>query len=228
MSLSCRDDLIRIVYAREQELTPRYLRGVEPRRRRRRLGGALGNAHLTSLTGIVLVVLLAVEGATIPFLRHLLSVHIFVGMLLLGPVALKLGSTGYRFARYYLGADDFVRAGPPVAPMRFFVAPVLVVSTITLFTTGVILLAVPHRGLVLGLHKASFAVWFGATAIHVLAYTGRALRHLVDEILDRRTRGVGTRALAIVLSLAIGAAVALGTYSLATPWLQHAFDVTGN
>ena len=49
----------------------------------------------------MLLVLLAVEGVTILFLRPLLSVHIFVGMLLIPPVALKLGSTGYRFVRYY-------------------------------------------------------------------------------------------------------------------------------
>ena len=64
------------------------------------MGGARGNALLTSLLGAVLLVLLAVEGATIPLIHQLLSVHVFVGLLLLGPVALKLGSTGYRFARY--------------------------------------------------------------------------------------------------------------------------------
>ena len=53
-----------------------------------------------------LLVLLAIEGATIPWIRPLLSVHIFVGMLLLGPVALKLATTGYRFARYYTGGPD--------------------------------------------------------------------------------------------------------------------------
>ena len=46
-----------------------------------------------------------------PFLGSLLSVHVFVGMLLLGPVALKLAATGYRFARYYTAARDYVRTG---------------------------------------------------------------------------------------------------------------------
>ena len=44
--------------------------------------------------------LLAVIGVTIPELRQLISVHLFVGLLLLGPVALKMVSTGYRFVRY--------------------------------------------------------------------------------------------------------------------------------
>jgi hypothetical protein len=87
------------------------------------LGGAAGNARLTAPVGAVLLVLLAVEGATIPFLGSLLSMHIFVGMLLLGPVALKLASTGYRFSRYYGRAREYVEAGPPAPLMRVLVAP---------------------------------------------------------------------------------------------------------
>ena len=64
-----------------------------------RSGSAEGNERLTAATAAVLVVLLAVEGVTILFLRPLLSVHVFVGMLLVPPVALKLGSTAYRFGR---------------------------------------------------------------------------------------------------------------------------------
>ena len=51
-------------------------------------GGTDGNELLTSLTGAVLIVLLAVIGVTILQMRPLLSVHLFVGMLLIGPVAL--------------------------------------------------------------------------------------------------------------------------------------------
>src|SRR5207248_5251094 len=111
--------------------------------------------------------------------RPLLSVHIFVGVLLLGPVALKLASTGYRFVRYYGRSPEYVYGGPPAPLMRVLVAPVLVLSTLTLLGRGVLLLASPHRGAILGLHKASFVVWFGACGIHVLAYTLRTFRHLL-------------------------------------------------
>ena len=107
----------------------------------RRTGGVEGNSRLTAIAAAVLIVLLAVEGATIPFLRPLLSVHVFVGMLLLGPVALKLGSTGYRFVRFYTGRREYVEKGPPTPLMRLIVAPVLVLSTLTLFATGVALIA---------------------------------------------------------------------------------------
>ena len=188
------------------------------RYRRRILGGAAGNARLTALSGALLLVLLAVEGATIPFLGSLLSVHIFVGMLLLGPVALKLASTGYRFARYYSQAREYVEAGPPAPLMRVLVAPVLVISTLTLFTTGVLLIASPQRGAVLGLHKASFVVWLIACGIHVLAYALRTVRELVAE----RVGGGLLRAGLVVAALAVGVAVAVATYPLAGPWLHGA------
>ena len=47
--------------------------------------------------------LLAAEGVTILRLGRLLTLHFFIGMLLVGPVALKAGSTIYRFVRYYAG-----------------------------------------------------------------------------------------------------------------------------
>ena len=82
---------------------------VEERERRRGLarpgprgdssGGSEGNARLTGMTGAVLILLLAAEGATILRIRGLISVHIFFGMLLIPPVLLKLASTGYRFVR---------------------------------------------------------------------------------------------------------------------------------
>jgi hypothetical protein len=54
---------------------------------------------LTAATAAVLLVLLATEGVTVLSIRKLLSVHVLVGMVLVPPVVLKLGSTGYRFVR---------------------------------------------------------------------------------------------------------------------------------
>ena len=76
-------------------------------------GGTDGNERLTTVTGAILIVLLAVIGFTIPQLRQFISVHLFVGLLLIGPVVLKLASTGYRFVRYYTGNAAYRRKGPP-------------------------------------------------------------------------------------------------------------------
>jgi hypothetical protein len=166
-----------------------------------------GNEQLTALAGILLVVFLAVEGATLLNLNALLTVHAFVGMFLLPVVALKMGSTAWRMASYYLGREDYVRRGPPAFPLRVLVAPVVVASTIVLFATGIYLLAVHEtHGTAVGLHKASFVVWFVATSIHVLA---RLVR--MWEALRARYPGLGLRLGLVAVTLAAGTAVAVAT-----------------
>src|SRR5258707_561095 len=97
--------------------------------RRDRLGGTEGNELLTSATAVVLTGLLAAEGFTILNMRGLLSAHMFVGLVLIPPILVKLGSTGYRFARYYTHSRTYQAKGPPFAALRLL-APVLVASTI--------------------------------------------------------------------------------------------------
>src|SRR6478609_5997854 len=108
--------------------------------RRLLAGGSTGNRQLTAVVAAVLLLLLAIEGATLLQLHSLLTVHAFVGMLLIPVVALKLASTGWRMARYYLGTEEYVRLGPPPIVLRAVVAPVLILSTIVLFGTGLVLL----------------------------------------------------------------------------------------
>jgi len=69
--------------------------------------------RLTAMTGAVLVVLFIAEGLTLLSMGDLLSLHVFLGMLLIGPVSLKIGSTLWRFIRYYAGWAPCVRKGPP-------------------------------------------------------------------------------------------------------------------
>ncbi len=186
-------------------------------------GGVEGNSRLTAAAAAVLIVLLAIEGATIPFLRPLLSVHVFVGMLLLGPVALKLATTGYRFLRFYTHRREYVEKGPPPPIMRLLVAPVLVASTLTLFGTGVALVAFgPPGGAMIGLHKASFFVWFGAMSIHVLAHARRAARDAIADWTRPRLGGASLRAGLLVGALALGAVVAVLTLPLVGPWAHWA------
>ena len=59
-----------------------------------------GNQRLTAMTGAVLLVLFIAECLTLLRLGHLLTLHVFLGMLLLGPVGLKIASTLWRFTRY--------------------------------------------------------------------------------------------------------------------------------
>jgi hypothetical protein len=134
-------------------------------------GGVDGNEWLTTANGILLIVLLAVLGLTIVRIGQLIWLHLFLGLLLLGPVALKLGSTGYRFMRYYTRNPRYVDRGPPVWALRA-IAPVVVATTVVVFATGIVLLfRSPHdKGPWLSLHKVSFIVWLVFTALHVLGH----------------------------------------------------------
>jgi len=158
-----------------------------------------------------------IEGVTILFLRPLLPVHIFVGMLLIPPVALKLVSTGYRFLRYYTCDPVYVDRGPPHMVMRAL-APLLIAATVGVLATGVTLLVVgpgSGRGIVLTLHKASFIAWLAVASVHVLVYLPRLPRLVLS-------RTGATRRLALVgASVAAGFLLAGATYSKAAPWFHH-------
>ena len=172
-----------------------------------RTGGIRGNEQLTVIAAALLVAGLAVEGATLLDLRSFLTVHAFVGMLLIPIVALKLASVGWRMIRYYRGGAEYVTAGPPHVLLRSLVAPVIVVATVALFGTGVALLALGRTdGTLVGLHKAAFIVWLGAAAIHVLAHLAQLRRSFVRGI-----PGAALRLAAVGAALAAGSAVAVGT-----------------
>jgi hypothetical protein len=186
--------------------------------------GVAGNARLTGGVAAAVLVLLAAEGATIPFIGALLGPHIFIGMLLIPPVLLKLGSTGYRFARYYSGSPPYVRKGPPHIALRVL-APGVVLTTLALFGTGVALLVGgPPSDTLVFAHKLSFIAWVSLMALHVL---GHILELPALALSDWRRRGpreaqlagAGARTMALGIALLGGAALALLTFSAARPWL---------
>jgi hypothetical protein len=193
------------------------------------------------MTGAVLLLLLAAEGFTILRIGRLLTLHFFLGMLLLGPVALKAGSVMYRFFRYYTGSVPYRRKGPPALLLRLL-GPVVLLLTACVFGSGVMLAVVGPSGRQPWLlyHKASFILWFGAMAIHVLAYVSRLPRLLYAEARGmalssdgsqghaasgrhaaRAARVLGGRSVRLSLllaSVATGLVIALLTVHLAGAW----------
>jgi hypothetical protein len=177
--------------------------------------GVLANERLTATVATALLLLLTIEGATLLDMRRYLSVHAFVGILLIPLVALKLATTSWRMARYYLGAEEYVRRGPPHVVLRMLVAPVVVVSTVFLFGTGVALLALDQtRGQVVQLHQASFIVWVGAMSIHVLTRLSRL------PVAWRRLPGRGLRVALVAATAAAGLALAVAVL----PAVDHLQD----
>ena len=187
--------------------------------------GVAGNARITGTAAAVLLILLAAEGATIPFIGQLVGPHVFIGMLLVPPVLLKLASTGYRFVRYYAGSSRYRHKGPPSLPMRAL-APGVVLSTLALFATGIALaIAGPEgSGELKFLHKASFIAWFGLMAIHVLGHLLELPRLVLPDWRRNAGReaalaGSGLRIALVSAALLAGFALALATISLAGPWI---------
>ena len=197
--------------------TPVTRRGSVTRRRRElvrrwRLGGAAGNEILTSAAAVVLVGLLIAEGITIVHMRGLLSAHMFIGLVLIPPVALKLASTGYRMVSYYAGARAYRVKGAPLLPLRLM-APVLVASTLAVLASGVALLVTGHKSsTALTIHKLSFIVFAVVFAVHFLAYVPlvvRSLRADWDAARRRSVPGAGARAMLVAASVGGGVALAL-------------------
>ncbi len=197
-------------------------------------GGTDGNERLTVLAGALLFVLLAVLGVTIVFIGQLMWLHLFLGLAVAGPVVLKLASTGYRFALYYIGDPAYRRKGPPLTPLRLL-APLLVLSTAGVIATGVVLLALgPQSRQPVGmLHKLFFFAWLATCAIHVLGHVPEMM-DAGDSLLKTRRDtlalaaaprevtlpGAAVRTIAIVVSSAAGVALALALTGLFPPWTR--------
>jgi hypothetical protein len=186
-------------------------------------GGVAGNARLTGGVAAALLVLLAAEGATIPFIGSLLGPHVFIGMLLIPPVLLKLGSTGYRFARYYSGNPPYLRKGPPPIGLRVL-APGVVLTTLALFGTGVALLITgPPSDTLVFAHKLSFFAWVALMTLHVLAHLLEIPALALPDWRrsggrEAQLAGAGARTTALAMALLAGVALALLTFSAASPW----------
>jgi hypothetical protein len=196
--------------------TPRFGRRFNPD----------GNERLTAVIGLILVVLSAIEIFTLLLgLQSTLHLHVFVGPVLLPPIAVKLASTGWRFARYYARNEAYRLKGAPQIFMRLL-APLLVVSTVMLFGSGVAL-GVPGeaRNVASRLHGPAAVVWMVTLGLHVLVYTSRAL-HAAGSELRAHTRkqvaGAKLRAAVVAAALAGGAFVGLAILPLQHDWLhQH-------
>jgi hypothetical protein len=196
--------------------------------RRSRLGGTDGNERLTHAVAVALTIVLAAEGLTLLRFRQLISVHMFVGMVLIPVVAMKLASIGWRFARYYLHTPAYVEKGPPLLPLRVL-APALVLTTVLILVTGVWLMLLGHHSdALLTVHKISFIVWSALFAVHFLSYAPRVLRSLGA---GDRVPGEGLRASLVAVALVVGiglAIVVLPTIDAFNPRHHHDHDREAN
>jgi len=193
-------------------------------------GGPAGNARLTAWTGLVLLVLFAVELATLLDLGPLTDWHVVVGVLLVPPALLKTATTGWRIIRYYTGNRAYRSAGPPPMLLRVL-GPLVVLTTLAVLGTGLALVAVgPDAGrapwfyvggrlavTVLVLHKATFVLWAVATGVHTLARLVSAVRQISS---GRAVPGRVVRVAVLVLTGLVAIAAAVVVLRLSGAWIN--------
>lgn len=188
-------------------------------------GGADGNERLTAATGALLIVLLAALGVTIVQLGQLIWLHLFLGLVLVGPVVLKMASTGYRMVRYYTRAAAYRLKGPPPLPMRLGVAPAVVLTTVVVFVTGILLLVLgpAQRDPWLLLHKVSFIAWGAFTALHVLGHLQQLVGPARADWAPSSVAEPGRdgRRLALLGALVAGVVLAIVLLPDFTSWLHY-------
>jgi hypothetical protein len=188
-----------------------------------------GNERLTAAVGLLVIVPVLVEIATVLLGVHtFMSVHVFIGLALIPAVSLKLLSTGWRFARYYTRNSSYVEHGPPQIVMRLL-APLFVAATLVLFGSGVAMGLLHGHALQIArrLHGPSSVVWLVLLGLHVLVYLRRALRRAAEDALPakrRPVRGTPARVFAVALAAACGVALAAATVPAQHRWVDLHHD----
>ena len=170
------------------------------------------------MTGAMLLVLFVAECLTLLNLGNLPTLHVFLGLLLLGPVGLKIGSTLWRFTRYYTGSAAYVRKGPP-APLQRVTGPFVILTTMAVLGTGIMLIVEgggPGSGPWIQLHHLSFLLWVIVMVIHLASYVPKLPRMLSGRV-DHAHHLLAARATRW-LFLAGGLGLAFATYHLSAKW----------
>ena len=190
-----------------------------------------GNERLTAAVGVFLLVPIVVELATIVLGVHrFMSLHVFVGLALIPPVLLKLGSTGWRFVRYYARSRPYVALGPPQLTMRLL-APLLVAATVILFGSGVAMGILHGHALQIArrLHGPASVIWLVLIGVHVLVYLKRALTSSSEDLRSttrREVQGATWRSYTLAAALIVGLVAGIAAVPAQHRWvdLRHHHD----
>ena len=160
--------------------------------------GVVGNTRFTSTLGVLLLALLVLQIGSAVFFALLTynvaffngptydivrPVHFFVGFALMPLLGLKLASTGWRFGRYYLRSRYYKAAGPPSWTGRL-IAPLLIVSGISLFASGVEMWSFQNQ---LGwpwtaIHNVAAFTFVSVLVVHLILHAVQAHRDAAADL----------------------------------------------
>ena len=190
--------------------------------------GVAGNSRLTGMAGAVIFVLLAIEGFTIRGVGGHLTLHVFIGMMLIPLIVLKTASTGYRIVQYYRGNDPYVRRGAPPLLLRVL-GPFVVFLSIAVVGTGILAIVSGRGTRWLQIHKLTFIAWFVVMTVHVLGHFIETTHLAVADVAGKqRMSGATRRAVVVVTAVLLGIALGIGTRSLASNWHHQRFKSIDN
>jgi len=201
------------------------LLGVRPFSAHRPRHVRAANARLVAMTGLALLVLLPVPYATALNLDLLWRVHYFSGLLLIPLLAVKLAGTGWRALRYYLRDGGFREDGPP-HPMPRITAPILVLSTVVLFLSGVeMLLGADRFGAWSTIHNGAAIIFTGAIGLHLLAHLWDTPAEVAADVAPSRIAVPvpvpGARRRVVVTAVAFIVGITLATAAMpVSQWQQ--------
>lgn len=186
------------------------------------------NERMTAIAGALLFVFILAELIITASLDGLTTEHIFVGILLSGPLVVKMFSTGYRFFRYYTKSAEFVRSGPPNIILRVL-APFLVLTTILVFISGYGL-AFGHDDKLFGkIHATFVTLWIPLVAVHAYAYIRKVPALIARDWSSdpkRLVPGRNTRLAINFVGLLIGVITAIGLLPFYSKgWGHFKFDL---
>ncbi len=182
-----------------------------------------GNARLTGISASFVLPLILFEVATVVLgVKSVITPHVAVGLLLVGPVLLKLGSVTYRMASYYRGVSEYRQRGKPAGGLRML-GGCLAVLMLLLLTSGLVLIVGPNWA-----HSEARTVHavtaYGAVAllvIHLAVHLVQAMRLASADMRRPAVRGARIRWLAVFASLALGGVLALLLAGHGSTYLHH-------
>lgn len=184
-----------------------------------------GNTRMTGMSASLVLPLFLFEVATVVLgVKSVITLHVAVGLLLLGPVLLKLASVTYRMASYYRRVSEYRKRGKPAVALRLL-GGALAVLVVLLLASGLVLIVGANAA-----HGAARAIHVVSAYLGVLLLIGHVAIHLRTAarvtLADVRrgaaaVPGARSRWLAILASLAIGGTLALLLGGRGSTYLQH-------
>lgn len=174
--------------------------------------GVEGNARMTAVLGVVLLVAFAAEGVTVLSVNQLFTWHVFIGLFIVPIVCMKVATTGYRFYNYYRGTPAYARKGAPHPVLRI-TSPLLIVATVLLLVAGIVALAVGprHADTAITIHQGAAIAWATLVAVHLVGHAIETWKMTTSEVrgrpaVPRRRARVTTMVIGLLVGVTLGIA----------------------